>query len=43
MATHRAGGGFIFAATHAPLGLVDAKELRLDAAAGRATAWRAPL
>ncbi len=31
MASHRAGGGFIFAATHAPLGLVDAKELRLDA------------
>ncbi len=31
MAAHRAGGGFILAATHAPLGLVDAKELRLDA------------
>ncbi len=29
MAEHRAGGGFIVAATHAPLGLVDAQELRL--------------
>jgi heme exporter protein A len=32
MAAHRASGGFIIAATHAPLGLVDAKELRLDVA-----------
>jgi heme exporter protein A len=31
MAEHRAGGGLILAATHAPLGLIDAKELRLDA------------
>jgi heme exporter protein A len=31
MADHRAGGGMIIAATHAPLGLVDAGELRLDA------------
>jgi heme exporter protein A len=31
MAEHRAGGGMILAATHAPLGLIDAKELRLDA------------
>lgn len=31
MAAHRAQGGMIIAATHAPLGLVDAKELRLDA------------
>jgi heme exporter protein A len=31
MAEHRASGGMILAATHAPLGLVDAKELRLDA------------
>jgi heme exporter protein A len=31
MAAHRAAGGFIIAATHAPLGLIDAKELRLDA------------
>jgi heme exporter protein A len=31
MADHRAGGGMILAATHAPLGLVSAKELRLDA------------
>jgi heme exporter protein A len=31
MAAHRAGGGFIIAATHAPLGLADAQELRLDA------------
>lgn len=30
MAEHRAGGGFIVAATHAPLGLADARELRLD-------------
>jgi heme exporter protein A len=30
MAEHRAGGGFIIAATHAPLGLADARELRLD-------------
>jgi heme exporter protein A len=29
MAEHRANGGFIVAATHAPLGLVDAHELRL--------------
>ncbi len=36
MAAHRAGGGFIVAATHAPLGLIDAKELRLDAAKPRA-------
>jgi heme exporter protein A len=33
MADHRAGGGMILAATHAPLGLIDARELRLDAAA----------
>ncbi|WP_294538675.1 heme ABC exporter ATP-binding protein CcmA [uncultured Rhodoblastus sp.] len=33
MAEHRAGGGMILAATHAPLGLIDAKELRLDARA----------
>jgi heme exporter protein A len=31
MAEHRAGGGLILAATHAPLGLIDAKVLRLDA------------
>jgi heme exporter protein A len=31
MAAHRAAGGLIIAATHAPLGLVDATELRLDA------------
>jgi heme exporter protein A len=31
MAEHRADGGLIIAATHAPLGLVDAAELRLDA------------
>jgi heme exporter protein A len=31
MAEHRAGGGMILAATHAPLGLIDARELRLDA------------
>jgi heme exporter protein A len=30
MAEHRAEGGMILAATHAPLGLVDARELRLD-------------
>jgi heme exporter protein A len=30
MAEHRAGGGMILAATHAPLGLADARELRLD-------------
>ncbi|MGO8739053.1 heme ABC exporter ATP-binding protein CcmA [Rhodoblastus sp.] len=35
MAAHRAGGGFIIAATHAPLGLIDARELRLDAAKPR--------
>ncbi|MBX9760993.1 MAG: heme ABC exporter ATP-binding protein CcmA [Beijerinckiaceae bacterium] len=29
MAAHRAGGGLIIAATHAPLGLEDASELRL--------------
>ncbi|HUO55414.1 MAG TPA: heme ABC exporter ATP-binding protein CcmA [Rhodoblastus sp.] len=34
MAAHRATGGLIVAATHAPLGLVDAQELRLDAARG---------
>lgn len=33
MAEHRASGGIILAATHAPLGLIDAKELRLDAPA----------
>jgi heme exporter protein A len=32
MAEHRASGGMILAATHAPLGLIDARELRLDAA-----------
>ena len=32
MAEHRASGGMILAATHAPLGLIDAKELRLDTA-----------
>jgi len=31
MADHRANGGMIIAATHAPLGLADAQELRLDA------------
>jgi heme exporter protein A len=36
MAEHRAGGGMILAATHAPLGLADAKELRLDAVASAA-------
>lgn len=37
MAEHRADGGFIVAATHAPLGLVDAQELRLGVRAdGRA-------
>jgi heme exporter protein A len=30
-AAHRAEGGMIIAATHAPLGLADAQELRLDA------------
>ena len=30
MADHRANGGMIIAATHAPLGLADAQELRLD-------------
>jgi heme exporter protein A len=30
MAAHRDGGGLIIAATHAPLGLAGAKELRLD-------------
>ena len=30
MSEHRASGGMILAATHAPLGLIDAKELRLD-------------
>ena len=35
---HRASGGMIIAATHAPLGLVDARELRLDAAASAARA-----
>jgi heme exporter protein A len=38
MAEHRASGGVILAATHAPLGLVDASELRLDAAASAARA-----
>jgi heme exporter protein A len=38
MAEHRASGGMILAATHAPLGLVDASELRLDAAASAARA-----
>jgi heme exporter protein A len=38
MAEHRASGGMILAATHAPLGLVDARELRLDAAASAARA-----
>ena len=33
MAEHRAGGGMILAATHAPLGLEGAAELRLGAAA----------
>ncbi|HEY8580832.1 MAG TPA: heme ABC exporter ATP-binding protein CcmA [Beijerinckiaceae bacterium] len=33
MARHRSGGGLIVAATHAPLGLEDARELRLGAAA----------
>ncbi len=31
MAAHRDAGGLIIAATHAPIGLADAKELRLDA------------
>lgn len=31
MAAHRAQGGLIIAATHAPIGLAEAKELRLDA------------
>jgi heme exporter protein A len=30
MKEHRASGGMILAATHAPLGLIDAQELRLD-------------
>jgi heme exporter protein A len=30
MADHRANGGMIIAATHAPLGLAEAQELRLD-------------
>lgn len=38
MIEHRACGGMILAATHAPLGLVDARELRLDAAASAARA-----
>ncbi|MDI9848345.1 heme ABC exporter ATP-binding protein CcmA [Rhodoblastus sp. 17X3] len=38
MIEHRASGGMILAATHAPLGLVDARELRLDAAASAARA-----
>jgi heme exporter protein A len=38
MAEHRASGGMILAATHAPLGLLDARELRLDAAASAARA-----
>jgi heme exporter protein A len=41
MAEHRAGGGFIIAATHAPLGLADARELRLDASAAPAVAGAA--
>ncbi len=41
MADHRASGGMIIAATHAPLGLVDAQELRLDAR--RATLARSGL
>ncbi|MCI4678073.1 heme ABC exporter ATP-binding protein CcmA [Rhodoblastus acidophilus] len=35
MAAHRAGGGFVIAATHAPLGLIGGRELRLDAATPR--------
>ncbi len=38
MAEHRASGGMILAATHAPLGLIDAKELRLDSAPSNAGA-----
>ena len=38
MAEHRASGGMILAATHAPLGLIDARELRLDAALPKAGA-----
>ncbi len=34
MQTHRARGGVIIAATHAPLGLEDARELRLSERAG---------
>jgi heme exporter protein A len=34
MAKHLAGGGLLVAATHAPLGLVGARELRLGAGAG---------
>lgn len=36
MADHRAAGGMILAATHAELGLFDARELRLDQAKGLA-------
>lgn len=36
MAAHRAAGGMILAATHAELGLFDARELRLDQARGLA-------
>ncbi len=38
MAEHRASGGMILAATHAPLGLIDAKELRLDSTPSNAGA-----
>ena len=41
MAEHRAGGGLILAATHAPLGLADARELRLDEKAAPAVAGAA--
>jgi heme exporter protein A len=34
MAKHLAGGGLLVAATHAPLGLAGARELRLGAGAG---------
>ncbi len=34
MADHRRDGGLIIAATHAPLGLEDASELRLGESAG---------
>ena len=43
MAAHRAGGGLVIAATHQPLGLAGAAELRIEpqprAVPGRAEEW----